>query len=176
MIELILHPNERIDGTLLLSSIKEYNDRTSKPVNVRILDANLSFLNNDFYDYLNLYFEIRQSKFVCQAYAMEDGKIDKTKITKVNASWETIPVQYKICKEIGTKFYVENDQPIFRLLNYALQENKRIQRGNKQGFKGIEPMRLEKIFKGLTFGAVVKEINGQDILLPLEMEDIPRNY
>ena len=175
MIELILHPNERIDGALLLPSIKQYNDATNKPVNVRILDASMSFLENDFYDYLNLYFEIRQSKFVCQAYAMEDGEIDKTKTMPVNASWETIPVQYTVYKE-SNKFYVENDQPIFKLLNYALQERKNIQRGNKQGFKSIDPMRLEKIFKGLTFGAVVKEINGQDVLIPIETEEIPRNY
>ena len=175
MVELILHPNKRIDGALLLPSIKQYNDATNKPVNVRILDASLEFIENDFYDYLNLYFEIRQSKFICDAYAMKNGQIDKTKTVRVNASWETIPVQYMICKEVGSKFYIENDQPIFKLTNYALQESNQIQNGNKQGFKGIEPIRLEKIFKGLTFKAVVKEINGQDVIIPIGTEEIPNN-
>lgn len=179
--ELIIYPNPRIDQTLLLDSIKRYNDKCNKPVNLRILDAEIKDDAEDYYknswEYLKLYLEIRQAKFYCKAYQMEDGVLDKTKTVSVPASWETITFYYPLyCKNLSHgNYWIENNDALFYLLNYALQQRGKLLEGNRQGLKNVGYNVIINALKDLTFKAVVKELDGQDVILPVELEEIPIN-
>lgn len=171
--DLIIYPNPRIDQTLLLDGIQRYNNKTNKPVNIRILKStiNTSTYEED-QDILKLFMEIRQDKFYCKAYAMENGKMDKSKTRTVQASWETILFCYTLKKEYDGNYRVENDTLLFNLLNYALQEQGKIMRGNRQGFKNISYYEIIDALKNLNFKAIVKETNGQQYIVPSYWEEI----
>lgn len=171
--DLIIYPNQRIDQTLLLDGIKHYNERKHKAVNIRILKSNINMGRyEEDPDILTLFMEIRQDKFYCKAYSMEDGKIDKTTTQTVQASWETIQVCYTLEKEDGDNYRVENDSLLFNLLNYALQERGKAMRGNRQGFKNISYYEIINALNNLNFKAIIDERNGQQYIVPSHLEEI----
>ena len=175
--ELIIHPNPRIDKELLLDSIKIYSKKTNKGVNMRILESAIKTRNfNEDIDILQLFLEIRQYKFYCKAYAMQDGQLDKNKTVTVKASWETIPICYTLNKQNNDNYRVERDNELFYLLNYAFQQRGTVMPGNNQGFKDLSYYEIVNTLKNLNFKATAKNMHGNDILMPIiEEEEIPIN-
>lgn len=175
--DLIIYPNPRIDKPLLLASIRQYNEKCHKTVNMRILNTELTDNGKDYYldgkEYLKIYLEVRQANFYCRAYAMTNGEIDKTKTRSVPASWETIPICYKLDSDKQGQYRVESNDELFYLLNYALQKRGKIMEGNRQGFKNMSYNEISNPLNHLNFKAMVKEIDGQNMLMPIEMEEIP---
>lgn len=171
--DLIIYENPRIDQTLFFDGIQQYNKKRKKTVNIRILESQIT---SDMYeedpDILRLFMEIRQDKFYCKAYNMENGELDKAQTQTVAASWETILVCYTLKKQDGDKYRVENDDPLFYLLNYALQEKGKVMRGNRQGFKNISYYDIISSLKNLNFKAITKEMNGQQYIIPYHLEEI----
>lgn len=171
MVDLIIYPNPRIDQKLLLESIKRYNNRTDKPVNMRILSSEIITDPKDKdKDILQLFLEIRNSIFKCKAYRMEDGKVNKNKTVWVKASFETVEMCYTLKKGNNNKYRVERNDALFLLLNYALQQCNRVTPGNNQGFKGLTYNEITNTLDNLNFGAMVKEWYGQTTLFAMDMD------
>ena len=171
--DLIIYPNPRIDQELLFDGIRKFNLKTNKPVNMRILESRINSNRfNEDQDVLHLYMEIRQAQFYCKAYKMGDGEIDKTKTVNVKASWETIQCHYPLEKQQGDNYRVECNDVLFNLLNYALQQRGKLIRGNRQGFKNLSYYEIISALNNLNFKAVVKETNGQQYIVPSELEEI----
>ena len=100
MVDLIIYPNPRIDQTLFMESVKRYNSRTDKPINLRVLKSEIiTDPDDEDKDVLQLFLEIRNGTFKCKAYRMEDGILDKNKTVWVKASFETIEMFYPLEKE-----------------------------------------------------------------------------
>ena len=176
MVELLIYPNPRIDQTLLFDGVKRYNTTKHKPVNMRILESRIkTSIVDDDKDILELFLEIRHNQFYCKAYGMEAGKVDKSQTVRVKASWETVPVYYELVKDGRDNYRVESDDKLYYLLNYALQQRGLVMRGNKQGFKSVSYLQIINSLNNLNFGALIKEMYGQTVLMPTEWEEIPVN-
>lgn len=174
--ELIIHPNPRIDKTLLLEGIKRFNEKTNNGINMRILDSEIKShdLNEDM-DILQLFLEIRQHQFYCKAYNMQDGELDKTKTVTVKASWETIPICYTLDMQGNNNYRVERDNELFYLLNYAMQQHNKVMPGNNQGFKNLHYNEIVNTLNNLNFKAIAKNMHGNDVLIPVTKEGTPIN-
>lgn len=171
MVDLIINPNPRIDQKLLFESVKSYNEKTSKPINMRILNSTITTNPNDEdEDILELFLEIRNGIFKCKAYGMEDGILNKNKIQLVKASFETVQINYTLNKEKCDKYRVECNDPLFLLLNYGLQERNRIMPGNNQGFKDLKHNEITNTLNHLNFGVVIREWYGQNVLMAVDMD------
>ena len=176
MIDYIIRPNPRIDQELLFESIHWYNVQQNKPIFLRIVDVNTKeTVFKQTYE-LILYFEIRTSNFKCKAYDYHNGKADKTKTIIINATNETVKAKYLI-KGHDWKFKIEKYEPIFNLVNYALQQRNAVFPGNRQGLNNIDPLLLESALRGLDFKAVIyKDDKGQLILEARPKDDTKVNY
>ena len=171
MVDLIIYPNPRIDQQLLFESIKRYNGRTDKPINMRILSSEIiTDPNDEDQDILKLFLEIRNNIFKCKAYRMEDGILDKNKTGWVKASFETVQICYTLKKEWNNKYRVERNNPLFNLLNYGLQQRNRVTPGNNQGFKDLTYSEITNALDNLNFGAMVKQWYGQNTLMAMDMD------
>ena len=171
MVDLIIYPNPRIDQKLLLESIKRYNNRTDKPVNMRILSSEIiTDKNNEDKDILQLFLEIRNSRFKCKTYRMKESTLNKNKTVWVKASFETVKVNYSLKKSNGNKYRVERNDTLFLLLNYALQQHDRVTPGNNQGFKNLTSTEITNTLDNLNFGAMVKQWYGQNTLFAMDMD------
>lgn len=171
MVDLIIYPNQRIDKTLFMESIKRHNSRTDKPINLRVLKSEIvTDQNDEDKDILQLFLEIRNGTFKCKAYKMEDGILDKNKTVWVNAFFETVQMGYTLVKDGHDKYRVERNDPLFNLLNYGLQQRNRVTPGNNQGFKDLTYTEITGALDNLNFGAVVKQRYGQTVLLAMDMD------
>ena len=165
MVELIIHPNPRIDKGLLFDSIKEFNEKTGKAILLRVLKSEIQ-PHDEETDSITIYIEVLHNNFICNAYYMVNGEIDKTKTQRVKASWETIECCYLLKKDNNDKYIIERNDPIFRLANYGLQEHKRMIKGNNQGFI-VSEIELKNALNGLTFGGAMKQFYGVEMLMPI---------
>lgn len=165
MIDYIIYPNQRIDQELLFDSIHWYNVNRNLPILIRIVDVRIRQITLTQSYELILYFEIRTAKFKCNAYDYEDGEVDRNKTELVNATHETVPVKYLINGTNDHNLRVENYEPVFNLINYALQQHGVVVPGNTQGLQHINTTTLLMALKNLDFKAVTEENeNGQLIL------------
>jgi len=171
MVDLIIYPNPRIDQTLFLESIKRYNSRTDKPINLRVLKSEIiTDPDDEDQDIITLYVEIRNGTFKCKAYKMKDGILDKTKTVWVNAFFETVEMNYTLEKDNGQNYRVERNHPLFNLLNYGLQQRNRVTPGNNQGFKGLTYTEITSALDNMNFGAIAKQRYGQTVLLAMDVD------
>lgn len=171
MVDLIIYPNPRIDQKLLMESVKRYNSRTDKPINMRILSSEIiTDPDDEDQDILQLFLEIRNGVFKCKAYRMEDGVLDKNKTVWVKASFETVQMGYTLENDGNNKYRVERNDPLFNLLNYGLQQHNRVTPGNNQGFKDLTYTEITSALNNLNFGAVVKQWYGQNILFAMDVD------
>lgn len=150
---------------MLFDSIHWYNVKRNLPILMRIVNAKIRevpLINS--YELL-LYLQIRTAQFKCKAYNYKDGKVDKSKMAKVNATHETIKVKYLVNGENMRNLEVETCDPAFNIINYSLQQNGIVVPGNTHGLRHIDSAILENALSHLDFKAVInKDDNGQLIL------------
>lgn len=165
MVSLILYPNKRINKTLFFQSIAYSCKYLEKPVYLTIADVDVETFEDDMEAAITIFYEIRQYGFECKAYAINDGVIDKSNIEVVPATNEVVKIPYIIGYD--GKYFVENDNELFCILNYAFQKKNRIWKGNVQGLKDIKYGELFNALKGLSFKAIcVENDKGQLNIVP----------
>ena len=176
MIDYIIYPNPRIDQELLFESIQWYNENQNVTIFIRIVDLRIWEITPDRYE-LKLYFEIRTNRFKCKAYHYKDGLINPTKPTElVNATNEVVTVKYFLNGH-SWKYKIEVKDPVFNLVNYALQQRNVVLPGNNQGLNNVDSMLIENALNGLDFKAIVsKNENGQLILEARPKDQCKVNY